>query len=76
MEIGTLAMANSGPATNGSQFFITETAPSWLNGKHTIFGKVVEGQDVADAISKAPSSRDKPNVDIVLTEVRIEDAED
>lgn len=47
-----LAMANSGPATNGSQFFITNTETTWLNGKHTIFGKVVEGQDVVNKIKQ------------------------
>src|SRR5687767_5064785 len=49
---GLLAMANAGPNTNGSQFFITVGATPWLNGRHTIFGEVVEGQPVADAISK------------------------
>jgi len=70
---GYLAMANAGPNTNGSQFFITVAATPWLNGKHTIFGIVVEGQDVADAISKVPAIRDRPNTDIVLKEVRIEE---
>ncbi len=70
---GKLAMANSGPNTNGSQFFITVTATPWLTGNHTIFGEVVEGQDIADKITKLPRNRqDKPNNDVVLKSVTIE----
>ncbi|TVQ21743.1 MAG: peptidylprolyl isomerase [Spirochaetaceae bacterium] len=52
---GVLSMANRGPATNGSQFFITHTATPWLNGAHTVFGRVVEGQNVVDAIRQGDS---------------------
>lgn len=70
-----LAMANSGPGTNGSQFFITTAATTWLTGKHTIFGEVSSqaGRDVVDAISAAETGpMDRPQKDIVLTSVTIE----
>ena len=72
-KAGKLAMANSGPNTNGSQFFITVAATQWLTGKHTIFGEVVEGQDVAEKIVNVPRNRqDKPNKDVVVKSVVIE----
>jgi len=72
-KAGKLAMANSGPNTNGSQFFITVAATQWLTGNHTIFGEVVEGQSVAEKISKVPRGRnDRPNKDVVLNSVTIE----
>jgi peptidyl-prolyl cis-trans isomerase A (cyclophilin A) len=72
---GKLAMANAGPNTNGSQFFITLAPTAWLTGKHTIFGEVVEGQDVAQKIVALPRNRqDRPNKDVVLKKVTIEKA--
>ena len=72
-KAGKLAMANSGPNTNGCQFFITVAPTDWLTGRHTIFGEVVEGQDVADKISKvARNAQDKPHKDVVLESVTIE----
>ena len=70
---GKLAMANSGPNTNGSQFFITVAATPWLTGNHTIFGEVVEGQDVVDAITKVKrNSQDKPAQDVKINTAKIE----
>jgi peptidyl-prolyl cis-trans isomerase A (cyclophilin A) len=70
---GKLAMANAGPNTNGSQFFVTVAPTEWLTGNHTIFGEVIEGQDIADNISNMPRNRqDRPNKEVVLQEVIIE----
>lgn len=70
---GKLAMANSGPNTNGCQFFITVAPTPWLTGNHTIFGEVVEGQEIADKISKVPTGgQDKPKTPVVLESVTIE----
>lgn len=68
---GILAMANSGPNTNGSQFFITVAPTDWLNGKHTIFGEVVRGYSVVERISHVPAAETKPNVPVKLLRVRI-----
>ena len=70
---GKLAMANAGPGTNGSQFFITLANTDWLTGKHTIFGEVVEGQEVVTKIAAVPrTAQDKPQKDVRITALTIE----
>jgi cyclophilin family peptidyl-prolyl cis-trans isomerase len=71
---GYLAMANAGPNTNGSQFFITVIPTTWLNGNHTIFGEVIGGMDVVYEISKVSTIKpgDKPVKDVVMESVTIE----
>ena len=71
---GLLAMANAGPSTNGSQFFITTVATPHLTGRHTIFGRVLEGQDVVEAISRLPTNaEDRPVQDVKIEGIRIEE---
>ncbi|MCH9718482.1 MAG: peptidylprolyl isomerase [Actinomycetia bacterium] len=71
-----LAMANAGPNTNGSQFFITTAETPWLTGKHTIFGEVVSGQEVVDAIESVPTgAQDRPRQDVVISSISIEQVE-
>jgi cyclophilin family peptidyl-prolyl cis-trans isomerase len=72
---GALAMANAGPNTNGSQFFIvTADECSWLDGKHTVFGRVVEGQDVVDRISAVErDGRDKPTTPVTIDRIELPD---
>jgi peptidyl-prolyl cis-trans isomerase A (cyclophilin A) len=71
---GLLAMANAGPNTNGSQFFVTVAPTQWLTGKHTIFGELTEGYDVVEAISRVDTdASDRPHQDVVLERVDIAD---
>jgi peptidyl-prolyl cis-trans isomerase A (cyclophilin A) len=69
---GLLAMANAGPNTNGSQFFVTVAKTPWLTGKHTIFGEITEGMDVVEAIAGTDTdASDRPTTDVVIERVEI-----
>lgn len=71
-RVGLLAMANSGPNTNGSQFFITVAATPWLNNRHTIFGEVTSGMDIVEQISKAPRGpNDFPKEPIKINKIEV-----
>ncbi len=73
-KTGLLAMANAGPNTNGSQFFITVSKPTYLNGKHTIFGEVLKGYEVAEAIANTPRDRrDKPLQPVIIEQISLSD---
>ncbi len=75
-RVGLLAMANAGPNTNGSQFFITTSTPTYLNGRHTIFGEVVKGYDIAEKISNVPQGPgNRPTTPVTIKQIELFDAQ-
>jgi len=71
-QVGRLAMANAGPGTNGSQFFVTVTETPHLNGRHTIFGQVTEGYDIVETISRVPTgAQERPTDDVVIERIDV-----
>lgn len=73
-EAGIFSMANAGPNTGGSQFFITLVPTPWLDGKHAIFGKVTSGMDVVETIGKIDTGfQDRPREDVVMTKVTVDE---
>jgi peptidyl-prolyl cis-trans isomerase A (cyclophilin A) len=75
-KVGLLAMANAGPGTNGSQFFITVSTPTYLNNRHTIFGEVVKGYEAVTAIAKTPKGPgDRPLQAVTITKIELFDSQ-
>ncbi len=72
-DVGTIAMANAGPNTNGSQFFINVAPNNFLDAKHTVFGKVVSGMDVVNAIAETPTGAgDRPIEPVIITGITVQ----
>ena len=70
-EAGLLSMANAGPDTNGSQFFITVAPTPWLDGRHVVFGKVTSGMDVVDAMEEQGTRRGQPKTEVMMSDCRV-----